>query len=163
MIYPATVVGRPPMEDCWLAKAWERLVLPVIRREIPEVIDINMPLEGIFHGCAIVAVKKEGPDTPSRVMETIWRGRLLGSARLLIVVDTGTDVRDLSLVAWKVINLVDWGKDLIVEKSLPAARIGLDATGKYGLPRSEGAFPEGISRGDSVMEMVEKRWREYGF
>lgn len=163
VIYPATVVGRPPMEDCWLAKAWERILLPMIRLELPAVIDINMPLEGIFHGCAIVAVEKEGADTPRRVMEAVWRGRLLGNARLLVVVDAGTDVRDLSLVAWKVINLVDWGKDMTVENSLPSPRIGLDATIKSRFHRGEGACPEEITRGASLMEMVDKRWREFGF
>jgi hypothetical protein len=57
---------------------------------------------------------------------------------------------------------VDWGKDLIVEDSVPSARIGLDATGKCGFPRRGGSFPEEISRGESVTEMVDKRWKEFG-
>ena len=162
MVYPATVVGRPPMEDCWLAKAWERLLLPIIRLELPEVVDLNMPLEGIFHGCAVVAVKKEGAGHPREVMEKIWRGRLLGNARLLVVVDADADVGDISLVAWKVINLVDWEKDMILDDNVHSGRIGLDATRKCGLPRGEVAFPGEISRGQLLMEMVDKKWREYG-
>ena len=56
-IYPATVVGKPPMEDCYMAKATERIFLPMLRMIIPEMVDMNLPLEGVFHNCAIVSIK----------------------------------------------------------------------------------------------------------
>jgi len=166
MIYPATVVGRPPMEDCFMAKATERLLLPVIRREVPGVIDINMPMEGIFHGCAIVALEKGDPAHPRRLMEALWGGRRLGDARLIVVVDAVTDVHDMSLVAWKVCNLVDWRHDIVVDGSnrekAPMGRIGLDATRKADEFPGKNVFSEEIARGLSVMELVDRRWREYG-
>ena len=162
MIYPATVVGRPPMEDCFMARATERLLLPVIRRELPGVIDIHMPMEGIFHGCAIVALEKGDPAHPRRLMEALWGGRRLGDARVIVVVDADTDVHDMSLVAWKVFNLVDWRQDIVLDGSVPLGRIGLDATRKDGNSPGKNAFSEEIARGQSVMEMVDRRWREYG-
>ena len=166
MIYPATVVGRPPMEDCWLAKASERLLLPIIRRELPEIIDINMPLEGIFHGCAIVAMEKRHPAHPRRVMDAVWAGGWLGDARLIVVVDAGTDVQDIPLVAWRVLNLVDWQNDIVLDGSetekVPLGRLGLDATGKTGDSLGKSGIPVEIFRGQSVIEMVDRKWREYG-
>jgi len=162
MIYPATVVGRPPMEDCFMARATERLLLPVIRRELPGVIDIHMPLEGIFHGCTIVALEKGDPAHPRRLMEALWGGRRLGDARVIVVVDADTDVHDMSLVAWKVFNLVDWRQDIVLDGSVPLGRIGLDATRKGGNSPGKSEFSEEIARGQSVMEMVDRRWREYG-
>ena len=72
MIFPATVVGRPPMEDCYLAKATERLLLPMLRLELAEIVDINLPLEGIFHGCAMVAMEKRHAGHPRQVIEALW-------------------------------------------------------------------------------------------
>jgi len=167
MIYPATVVGRPPMEDCWLAKASERLLLPMLRLELPEVVEINMPLEGIFHGCAIVAIEKSGPDHPREVMEAIWRGKWLGSARLLLMVDADSDICDISQVAWKVINLVDWRSDLFIDpmtgKNIPLGRLGLDATRKAGNAHGNVELSAEIGRGESIVDTVDRRWREYGF
>ena len=58
-IYPSTIVGKPPMEDCYLAKATERIFLPFLQMQIPEIIDINLPLEGVFHNCAMISIKKK--------------------------------------------------------------------------------------------------------
>jgi 4-hydroxy-3-polyprenylbenzoate decarboxylase len=166
MIYPATVVGRPPMEDCFMAKATERLLLPIIRLQLPEIVDINMPLEGIFHGCAIVAIEKRDAGHPREVIEAIRSGGWLGAARLLVVVDGDTDVHDLSLIAWRVLNLVHWQLDIVVDGSnsekLSMGRIGLDATRKIDDSPGRGVLPEEIARAQSVMEMVDRRWREYG-
>jgi 4-hydroxy-3-polyprenylbenzoate decarboxylase len=166
MIYPATVVGRPPMEDCFMAKATERLLLPIIRLQLPEIIDFNMPMEGIFHGCAIVSMEKRDAGHPRELIEAIRSGGWLGAARLLVIVDADTDVHDLSLIAWRVLNLVHWQHDTVIDGSdrerIPLGRIGLDATRKIDDSPGRGGLPEEIARGQSVMEMVDRRWREYG-
>ncbi len=162
MIYPATVVGRPPMEDCYLAKAAERVLLPLMRLELPEIVDINMPMEGIFHGCAMVAIEKHREGHPREVMEALWRKGWLACSRLLVIVDAGLGVDDISLVAWRVVNVVDWKRDLVIGEptdDVPLGRLGLDATGKAG---ADGKQPEGIARDPAVVGMVEKRWHEYG-
>jgi 4-hydroxy-3-polyprenylbenzoate decarboxylase len=162
MIYPATVVGRPPMEDCYLAKATERLLLPMIRLDLPEITDINMPMEGIFHGCAIVAMEKAHPDQPRRAIESIWSAGWLGNARMVVVVDTGVDVRDISLVAWKLFNLVDWQRDIVTDVKVSMGRIGMDATLKCEESQGKREFPKETARSRSIMELVDKKWREYG-
>jgi 4-hydroxy-3-polyprenylbenzoate decarboxylase len=158
MIYPATIVGRPPMEDCYMAKATERLILPMIRLDLPEIVDINLPMEGIFHGCAMVALEKRHPDHPREVIDTLWSKGWLSDARLLVVVDADIDVNDLSLIAWKVLNIVDWRRDLVVSATVrdtvPLGRLALDATRK--------TTEEGIARERSVTEMVDRKWHEYG-
>jgi 4-hydroxy-3-polyprenylbenzoate decarboxylase len=142
------------------------MLLPVIRRELPCVIDIHMPMEGIFHGCAIVALEKRDHAHPRRLMEALWGGRRLGDARLIAVVDADTDVHDISLVAWKVFNLVDWRHDIVVDgsdrKKIPLGRIGLDATRKTDGCPGKNVFSDEIARGQSVIQMVDSRWREYG-
>ena len=140
-VFPATVVGRPPMEDCYMAKAAERLMLPFTRLELPEVVEINLPLEGIFHGTAVVAIDKRHPGQGREVMAALWARGWLAGARLLVVVDGDVDVHDLSRTFWKVVNSVDWQRDLVFadvsgQKNRPdsgrpyGGRLGIDATRK---------------------------------
>ena len=172
-VFPATVVGPPPMEDCHMARAAERLMLPFTRLELPEIVEINLPLEGIFHGAAIVSIDKRAPGQGRLVMERLWAKGWLSGSRLLVVVDGDVDVCDLSRVFWKVLNSSNWTRDLAIsditggkdgpESRLPfGGRLGVDATRK--LP-GEGvsAWPSEIAMDAGVRELVAKRWREYGF
>lgn len=171
MIYPATVVGRPPMEDCYMAKASEQLLLPFIRLELPEIVDINFLMEGIFHGCAVVAIKKAGPGHARQVMDTLWGSGWLSSSRLLVIVDADADIRDLSATVWRVINSVVWRRDLIMpDKGCASAaypfsggRLGIDATRKMPGEGLTGEWPEELCMAESVKQLVDGRWREYGF
>ncbi|HEY6871994.1 MAG TPA: UbiD family decarboxylase [Geobacteraceae bacterium] len=170
-IYPATVVGPPPMEDCWLAKGVERLMLPFLQLELPEIAEINLPVEGIFHGAAVVAIEKRAPGQARRVMETLWNGGWLAAARLLVVVDADLDVRNLSRTFWKVLNSVEWRRDLVIADSpgdgggmLPfGGRLGIDATRKLVGEGLVYEWPREIAMDETVQELVGKRWREYGF
>lgn len=172
-VYPATVVGPPPMEDCYLAKAAERLFLPLLRLELPELVDINQPLEWIFHHSALVSIRKEFPGQARRVITGLWGQAPLRSARLLIVVDADVDVQDLSQGAWRALNNVDWQRDLVMAppdtenltvELLPGrGRLAIDATRK--LP-GEGAlapWPEELTMTREIITLVEQRWKEYGF
>lgn len=173
-IFPATVVGPPPMEDCYLAKGVERLMLPFMRLELPEIAEINLPLEGIFHGAAVVSIDKRAPGQARRVMETLWSRGWLSCSRLLVVVDADLDVRDLSRTFWKVLNNVEWRRDLVIADSpgeaasqdadrLPfGGRLGIDATRKLA---GEGVaeWPREIAMDRAVQDLVKERWREYGF
>jgi len=174
-IYPATVVGRPPMEDAWMGKATERLFLPLLRLFLPEVQDFNMPAEGVFHNLVIVSIQKRFPGHPQKVMYGIWGLGLLMLAKAIVVVDADTDVQNLSEVAWRVLGNVDWKRDVtIVEGPVDhldhsAARhslggkIGVDATAKGledGHPRG---WPEEIEMSAEIKALVDRRWREYEF
>jgi 4-hydroxy-3-polyprenylbenzoate decarboxylase len=156
-VYPATIVGQPPMEDCYLAKAAERLLLPVSRRQIPAIIDINLPLEGIFHGCAIVAIRKEHAGQARQVMEELWSNGWLRKARLLLLVDADEAPAELSRVAWKVINNAEWPRDLVFAGN----RMGLDATRK--LPEETGGvLSEEIRKDERITSLIDGKWQEYG-
>jgi 4-hydroxy-3-polyprenylbenzoate decarboxylase len=162
MIFPATVVGRPPMEDCYMAKATERLLLPMIRLELPEITDINLLFEGIFHGFAVVALEKSHPGHTREVIEALWSKGWLANSRLLVIIDAETDVHDLSLIAWKALNIVDWRRDLVVSatdrEAVPLGRLALDATRKI----SGGGDRREIVRGREVSLLVDNRWQELG-
>jgi 4-hydroxy-3-polyprenylbenzoate decarboxylase len=172
-IFPATVVGVPPMEDCQMAKAAERIMLPFMRLALPEIVEINLPLEGIFHGAAIVSIEKRLPGQGRKVMEEIWSKGWLSGSRLLVVVDADMDVCEPSRVFWKALNCVDWQRDLVIsdlpggkertDRCLPfGGRLGIDATRK--LPEEGVAvWPEEVAMDEVVMKLVGKRWREYGF
>ncbi|HAF16960.1 MAG TPA: menaquinone biosynthesis decarboxylase, partial [Peptococcaceae bacterium] len=99
-IYPATIVGKPPMEDCYLAKATERIFLPLLKMFIPEIVDINLPLEGVFHNCAVVSIKKSYPGQAKKVMCAIWGMGQMMFTKMIIVVDEHVNVQDISEVWW---------------------------------------------------------------
>jgi 4-hydroxy-3-polyprenylbenzoate decarboxylase len=173
-VFPATIVGRPPMEDCHMAKAVERLMLPFTRLELPEIVEINLPLEGIFHGAAVVAIDKKSPGQGRRVMNTLWAKGWLSSARLLIVVDRDVDVHDPSHVFWKVLNSAEWTRDLVMappeeragrpDSGLPfGGRLGVDATRKLPGEGFTGSWPMEVEMDEATRELIGKRWQEYGF
>lgn len=151
MIYPTTVVGPPPMEDCWLAAAAGRLYLSLIRIDIPEVTALHQPFAGIFHGATIMAVRNgagRGSDLLAAIRKTPW----FSGSRLIVIVDEEQDPADVSGVYWRVMNNVAWGRDMVIDGGF----LGLDATAK----------PDGrhlVRMDEEMARYVESRWREYGF
>lgn len=138
-IYPATIVGKPPMEDCYMAKATERIFLPLLRLIMPELIDMNLPLEGVFHNCAIVSVKGRYPGCANKIMNGIWGMGQMMYTKLILVVDETVDVQDLAQVRDAVLNNV-WADNILIfegpldaldhssNQALYGSRIGIDAT-----------------------------------
>ncbi len=173
-VYPATVVGKPPMEDCYLGKATERIFLPFIKMICPEVIDIDFPLEGVFHNCLIVSIKKEYPGQAKKVMNAIWGMGQMMYTKLIIVVDKNVNPHDYSTVAWKVFNNIDASRDIVITEGpldaldhasplpLYGHKLGIDATKKW---KSEGHsrdWPDDIEMTEEIKELVDRRWNEYG-
>jgi 4-hydroxy-3-polyprenylbenzoate decarboxylase len=157
-LYPCTVVGRPPMENCYLAKATERLFLPLIQTDLPEVTDLNMPLEGIFHGCALVAIRKEAAGQGRRVIRELWAKGLLRGSRLLVILDEDVRVQDLAESFWRTLNHFDPNRDVVID----GARIGIDATRK-GPDEGKGlSWPQEVTLDEKTRRLVERRWDEYG-
>ena len=174
-IYPTIIVGRPPMEDYWLGKATERLFLPIIRMMLPEIVDMNMPAEGVFHNLVIVSVRKRYPGQTRKVMYGLWGLGLLMLAKNVVVVDEGVNVQDLSEVAWRVTNNIDPARDLVVVEGPTddldhaalrhryGGKLGIDATEKRPpLDRVEQPWPDEIRMTEEIRERVNRRWREYG-
>jgi len=174
-VYPATIVGKPPMEDCYMGKATERIFLPLLKIQHPEIIDINFPLEGVFHNCAIVSIKKRYPGHAKKIMYSLWGMGQMMYTKLIIVVDENISPQDISTVAWKVFNNVDPKRDIVfTEGPLDALdhasnlahygyRMGIDATKKYPNEGHTRGWPDDIEMSDYIREMVTRRWKEYGF
>jgi 4-hydroxy-3-polyprenylbenzoate decarboxylase len=174
-IYPATIVGKPPMEDCYIAKATERIFLPLIQKQFPEIVDINLPMEGVFHNIAIVAIDKRYPGHARRVMYALWGLGQMSFTKMIVVVDKEIDVQNPGEVIWKIGNNVDPKRDVVIVEGpldvlehasdIPAygGKMGIDATKKW---RSEGflrEWPDEIVMSKEIKKLVEKRWKEYGF
>jgi 4-hydroxy-3-polyprenylbenzoate decarboxylase len=175
-IYPATVVGRFPKEDAYLAKATERIFLPVIRTFVPEVADLELPLFGAFHNWAFVAIRKTHPFQARKVMHALWGLGQMMYTKFLVVVDADVNVHDAEEVLWRVGAEADPRRDVLVttgpadvlDHAAPAdgtapGKLGIDATRK--LPEETGgaAWPRPIEPDPAVAERVARRWREYGF
>ena len=113
-IFPVITVGKPVKEDYFLGKASERLMLPALKKISSEIIDINMPAEGIFHNFIIVAIKKKYPGQAKKVMHTIWGTGLLALTKIIIVVDDKVNVHDLSEGSWRIGVNIDPGRYVLL-------------------------------------------------
>ncbi|MDR3130345.1 MAG: menaquinone biosynthesis decarboxylase, partial [Treponema sp.] len=111
-VYPATIVGVPPKEDCWMARATERLFLPLLQQLCPEIADLAMPFEGVFHNCVIVSVRKRFPGHARKVMNFLWGMGQMMYTKCIIVVDEEVNPHNSSEVAWRAFNNVDGRRDL---------------------------------------------------
>ena len=173
-IYPTTIVGRPPQEDYWLGKATERIFLPIIRLLLPEVVDMNMPAEGVFHNLVIVSIKKRYPGQARKVMFALWGLGLMMLAKNILIVSEHVDVQNLSEVAWRATGNVDAKRDLVLVEG-PAddldhsalrhrfgGKLGIDATEKTEADGIGQPWPEEIVMTPEVRERVTRRWAEYG-
>lgn len=152
-IVPATVVGPPPMEDCYMAKVWERLLLAFIKRLVPSVTDIHFPFEWIFHQSAIISLENPAPGMVSDISGQLWALPWFASSRVLIFVDAEPESPGLSHAAWRYINLVNYSDDIIRDRI--SQRIAVDATGC-------GSAQTPVKMPDEVVRRVDQRWREYG-
>jgi 4-hydroxy-3-polyprenylbenzoate decarboxylase len=174
-LYPTTIVGRPPQEDYWLGKATERLFLPVIRMLLPEVVDLNMPAEGVFHNLVIVSIRKRYPGHARKVMLALWGMGLMALAKTIVVVSEHVNVHDLSEVAWRACGNIDPRRDLVILEG-PAddldhaalrhrygGKLGIDATEKGPLDELGQPWPEEIVMSEEIRARVTRRWAEYGF
>lgn len=173
-IYPATIVGRPPMEDCYLAKTTERLFLPFLQALLPEIVDINFPLEGVFHNCAIVAIHKSYPQQAKKVMHALWGLGQMMFTKMIIVVDKHVNVHDLSEVWWRVYNNIDARRDVVlVDGPLDAldhaspqpywgTKMGIDATKTWPEEGHRRPWPDEIAMSPDIKRLVDAKWRELG-
>lgn len=173
-IYPTTVVGIPPMEDVWMGKATERLFLPLIRLFLPEVVDVNMPAEGIFHNLVLVSIKKRYPGHARKVIFGLWGLALLSLAKAIVVVDEWVDVQNLSQVAWQALGNVDWSRDTVIvdgpvdhldhasyQHSF-GGKIGIDATAKRAEEGYLRGWPEVVHMTPEVKAQIDEIWSKLG-
>ncbi|HEU5214923.1 MAG TPA: menaquinone biosynthesis decarboxylase [Gaiellaceae bacterium] len=172
-IYPSIVVGKPPQEDAWLGKATERIFLPAIRTTLPEIVDYDLPIAGVFHNCCIVSIRKQFPSHAAKVMHALWGLGMLSLTKCVVVVDADVDVHDYEQVLFYAGANVDPKRDVILsegpldhldhapERQFFGGKLGIDATAKW---PEEGArpWPEEIEMSPEVKELVTRRWADYG-
>ena len=173
-IYPTTIVGRPPQEDYWLGKATERIFLPIMKLMLPEIVDVNMPAEGIFHNLVVVSIRKRYPGQARKVMTALWGMGLMMLAKTIVVVSEHVDVHDLSEVAWRATGNIDPRRDLVILEGPMddldhaalrhryGGKLGVDATEKGPMDDLGQPWPEEIRMTDDVRERVTQRWKDYG-
>jgi 4-hydroxy-3-polyprenylbenzoate decarboxylase len=167
-IYAATVVGRPPMEDTWMIKGVERIFLPLMKLTIPEILDINLPAEGVAHNLMLVRIRKSYAGQARKVMHAIWG---LGQAmftKCIVVVDEDCDVQDVSEVMLRVGNNIDPERDIQFTlgpvdtldhaSRLPnyGSKMGIDATRKWAAEGFTRVWPAMMTMPDEVKAKVEK-------
>jgi 4-hydroxy-3-polyprenylbenzoate decarboxylase len=173
-VYHTTLVGRPPQEDCWMTEGIERLLLPILQKQFPEVLDYRMPFEGVAHNLMYLRIKKSYPGHARKIMNAIWG---LGQAmftKVIVVVDEEVDIHSDSEVAWQVLNHIDPQRDLeftlgpieVLDHASRAAcygsKVGIDATRKWPEEGFTREWPQAIVMSDDVKQRVQKRWSEYG-
>lgn len=148
-VYPTTIVGKPPMEDCYMSIATERAFLPLLKMIYPEIVDYSLPFEGVFHNCVIVSIKKRFPGHGKKIMNSLWGMGQMMYAKMIIVVDESINPHDVKAVAKQVFESIDMTRDLVFsEGPLDALdhasaqdhygyRLGVDATKKFEVERKE--------------------------
>jgi len=173
-IYPTTIVGRPPMEDGYLGKTTERLFLPLLRVTLPEIVDMNLPVHGVFHNLAIVSIKKEYPAHARKVMHALWGLGQMMFTKTLIVVDHDVNVHDLSEITWIVGNHIDPKRDMVfvegpvdvLDHAAPilgyGSKVGVDATRKWRSEGFERGWPDAIVMDDKTKKYIDSIWDKLG-
>jgi len=172
-IYPSIVVGKPPQEDAWLGKATERIFLPAVRMSVPEIVDYDLPVAGVFHNCCIVSIRKAFPGHARKVMHALWGLGMLSLTKAIVVVDEHVDVHDYEQVFFYVGANVDPKRDVELSEGptdhldhaptlqFVGGKIGIDATAK-GPAEGTREWPPEIEMSAEVRELVDRRWAEYG-
>jgi 4-hydroxy-3-polyprenylbenzoate decarboxylase len=173
-IYAATIVGKPPMEDAWMGKAVERIFLPAMKMTIPELVDVHLPVEAVFHNLMIVSIRKSYPGQARKVMSAIWS---LGQAmftKCIIVVDEDCDVHNIPEVVLRVANNIDPERDIQFtlgpidsldhSSRLPnyGSKMGIDATRKWKAEGFERPWPAMIEMDSATKAKVDAMWAKLG-
>jgi 4-hydroxy-3-polyprenylbenzoate decarboxylase len=173
-IYATTIVGKPPMEDAWMGKAVERIFLPLMKVSLPEIVDVNLPVEGVFHNLMIVSIRKSYPGHARKVMSGIWAMGQAMFTKCVVVVDEDCDVQDLRDVVLRAFNNIDPERDLQFilgpvdsldhASRLPdfGSKMGVDATRKWPSEGFTRPWPDEIKMSAEVKAKVDAMWKKLG-
>ena len=168
--YLTTVVGIPPMEDYYLGKASERIFLPLIRKTLPEIVDMSFPASGIFHNIVLISIDKRYPGHARKIMNAVWGLGQLMFSKTVIVVDKDVDVQNEAEVAWIVGTHYDPERDVQFTRGpvddledasdLPAfgSKMGIDATRKWPSEGFKRTWPTKISTTDAAKRKADEVW-----
>ena len=177
-VYPATVVGKPPMEDFWLGSASVRILLPVLKMNFPELVDLALPAEGVFHNLAFVSLKKQYPYQAFKLMHGLWGAGQMMFTKIIVAVDEHVNVHDSREVLFYLGSNVDPERDMIFIKSPcdsldhattqphVGSHVGIDATKKLpgegylrGWPEECRTTPKAAARAQELLATARKAAR----
>ena len=173
-VYLTTIVGRPPMEDGYLGEAVERLFLPLVKKTIPEIVDMWLPVHGIFHNLMIVSIDKRYPGHARKTMHAIWGTGQMMFSKTIVVVDADVPLRDGPELLWRALTAIDPERDiefvhgpvdeLDFASRLPCygSKMGIDATRKW---KEEGfmrPWPDEIVMSAEIRKRVDELWPSLG-
>ena len=173
-VYAATIVGKPPMEDAWMGKAVERIFLPLMQLTLPEIRDVNLPAEGVFHNLMIVSIRKSYAGQARKVMNGIWAMGQAMFTKCVIVVDEDCDVQDVAEVVLRVSNNIDPERDIQFTlgpvdsldhaSRLPnyGSKMGIDATRKWAAEGFTRPWPPMLTMDADVKARVDSIWKKLG-
>jgi 4-hydroxy-3-polyprenylbenzoate decarboxylase len=173
-IYPTTIVGKPPMEDYFMGKATERIFLPLLRMIVPDIVDYNLPISGVFHNCAFIKIHKEYPHQARRVMHAIWGAGQMAFTKFIVIVDEHVNVHDEQDVLFHLFSNCDPSRDVELVKGPvdildhaatelgAGGKIGFDATVKLPAEGKVRPWPAELEMDAATKELVARRWKEYG-
>jgi 4-hydroxy-3-polyprenylbenzoate decarboxylase len=173
-VYPATLVGRPPMEDYYLGHATERIFLPLLKLTVPEIVDYHMPAPGIFHNLVFVSIDKQYPGQAWKVMNAMWGQGLMSLAKVLVVLDKEVNVQDPDEAWWVALNNIDPERDVrftmgpvdVLDHASRAftygSKMGIDATRKWKEEGFDREWPDRIEMDAATKKRIDDLWPQLG-
>jgi len=171
-VYASTIVGKPPMEDAWMGKAVERIFLPLMRLTLPEIVDVNLPVEAVFHNLMIISIRKSYAGQARKVMNGIWAMGQAMFTKCIIVVDEDCDVQNLTEVTLRVANNIDPERDtqftlgpvdsLDHASRMPnyGSKMGIDATRKWAAEGFTRPWPPLIEMDATTKSRIDAIWKK---
>ena len=174
-IYATTFSGRPPKEEALIAIALNRIYTPILRRQVPEIVDFFLPMEALSYKVAILAIDKAYPGQARRAALAFWSALpQFTYTKFVIVVDKEINIRDPRQVVWAISSKVDPQRDVFILPDTPfdsldfacpkvglGSRMGIDATTKIP-PETDHPWGEPLRSDPQVAALVTRRWAEYG-
>ena len=169
-IYQTIIVGKPPQEDCYMGHAVERIFLPLIRKQLPEILDMHMPFEGVFHNLVIVRIRKRYPGHARKIMSAIWGMGQAMFSKCILVLDEEADLTNYGEIVWRALNHIDPERDIQFTlgpvdsldhaSRLPnfGSKMGIDATRKWKEEGFQREWPDEIKMSDEVRKRVDELW-----
>jgi 4-hydroxy-3-polyprenylbenzoate decarboxylase len=174
-IYLTTFSGRPPKEDAMMALALNRIYTPILRQQVPEIVDFFLPMEGLSYKIAVLSIEKAYPGHGRRAALAFWTALpQFNYTKFVVVVDKDINIRDPRSVVWAITAKVDPVRDVFIlpdnhfdtldfatEKPGLGSRMGIDATTKV-YPESDRTWSEPLESDPETAKLVDRRWAEYG-
>ncbi len=174
-IYLTTFSGRPPKEDAMMALALNRVYTPILRQQVPEIVDFFLPMEALSYKAAVISIDKVYPGHARRAALAFWSALPQFSyTKFVIVVDKDINIRDPRAVVWAITSKVDPARDVFIlpdnpfdsldfatEKPGLGSKMGIDATTKL-YPETDRPWAAPLVSDPDVAAMVDRRWAQYG-